>query len=112
MLCALEGSHGHLNVCGLEKKKPYWPKANAVQKTQVQSKPEKSTTNPTTKTKQNQHHGCTQVTGEKVKRRPDPLHAAVLLIEIELSKASSFRVAKDRIRSKCQHLHAKEQDQC
>ena len=35
---ALQGSDRHLNVCGLEKKKPYWLKANAVQKTQVQSK--------------------------------------------------------------------------
>ena len=47
-----QGSDGHLYICGLVKKKPYWLKANAVQKTQVQSKQtdnQQKQKNPTTK---------------------------------------------------------------
>ena len=70
MPCALQGSDGHLNVCGLVKKKPYWPKANAVQKKPgaIQAnKNQQEQAQPQNK-KQNQQHGCTQVTGEMVKR--------------------------------------------
>ena len=94
------GSDGHLNVCGLVKKKPSpigsWQmpcKRPAIQA----NKNQQEKTQPPNQTKQtNQHHGCTQVT------------AAVLLKEIELPEASYFQVAKDGIRSKCKHLHAKE----
>jgi len=62
MPCALQGSDGHLNVCGLEKKKkPYWLKANAMQKTWVASN-----TTETNSNKPNHH----QPTPTKTKMHP------------------------------------------
>ena len=55
-----------VRFCGLVKKKPFWLKANAAQKTQVQSNNQTNSQPPNQKT--NQQHGCTQVTGKKVKR--------------------------------------------